>query len=203
MIRNVRMNNMIIRILVCTSILLLSGCGKSDSQKEEAPVLSLKTIDDYLSRIEVSILDLDIEDRSKSSADGPLWDYFANKPYESQFSTMSTKNWEKDWIKFRDKILQKARSQNHETDTLKSILEKSHADTKARSAKREIIEAKIPVGAFLANQGKEKVWIVVFKWEYVNYDKEKDEYEDMSFGHIEVLAFRITDGECVDGTRCD
>jgi hypothetical protein len=165
------------------------------------PKIPSDSIDAFLDRVMVKKIDLDL-DAHLDPDWHPLWDNFANRPYEDQFSRMTTKGWEENWRKFKDKIIAEAKANNLDTESLNTILDTSHSNTKKRSSERRIMEAKIPVGAFLATKGAEKIWIVIFKWEYIGSDPENNKFEESSFGHIEILAFRVSDCECVDGSRC-
>lgn len=162
-----------------------------DDSHDEIPSDSIET---FLSRVLVMKIDLDLEEHQDPDWE-PLWENFANRPYEKQFSSMTTKDWFNNWDQFQSKLVSAAEAQHLDSENLRTILSSLKPESDSRIA-------EIPVGAFLATKGNDPVWIVIIKWEHAGMATFDKKEEWMSLGHIKILVFRVSDGECIDGTQC-
>ena len=145
-----------------------------------------------LDKVVVERIDLDLS--TPQSYEGKiLWDAFANKPYANQFFNLSPKNWFANCKRFQARILSLAEAGGFDVESLRVALE-------GLNIKESDDTARIPVGAFAARKGVDRVWIIVIKWEYVCLDDDAD-VNDLI--HIEMAAFRMKDGKKVGYSRCD
>lgn len=169
-------------------------------------------LEGYLRQVFIETLDLDL-DADQDPDREPIWENFANRPYERQFTSMSNENWFENRKRFEAELLKRAREGKYDWTSLQQILDSIRPKQDDRTA-------WIPVCAFRARKGAEPVWIVVTKWEHAGQstpmrlkdnwkllgddeDKfEAGEPEWSSLGHIRIEVFRISDGELVDGTQC-
>jgi hypothetical protein len=102
-----------------------------------------------------------------------LWDHFANKPDEIQFSGYSTENWQVAYSSFSKALVQKAANANLDSISLEKILEKIKKDSKGRIA-------YLPVGAYSSYFDKKPAWIITVKWET---------FKGSHLGHIRMFVF--------------
>ena len=107
---------------------------------------------------------------------GFLWNTFANKPEEKQFNHYTTEKWKDNFAVFSKTLIQKAKDQNLDTDSLRKILELVLKHSRGRVA-------YLPVGAYQTTLDGNLVWIITVKWEYPSKD------EALSLGHIRMFAF--------------
>ena len=105
-----------------------------------------------------------------------LWDTFANKPEEKQFNHYTTEKWKDNFVVFSKALIQKAKDQNLDTDSLRKVL-----DLVLKHSNGKI--AYLPVGAYQTTLDSDPVWIIIVKWEYPSKD------EALSLGHIRMFAF--------------
>jgi len=105
-----------------------------------------------------------------------LWETFANKPEEKQFNHYTTEKWKDNFAVFSKSLIQKAKDQNLDIDSLRKIL-----DLVLKHSKGKI--AYLPVGAYQTTLDGSPVWIITVKWEYPSKD------EALSLGHIRMFAF--------------
>jgi hypothetical protein len=105
-----------------------------------------------------------------------LWDTFANKPEEKQFNHYTTEKWKDNFAVFSKALIQKAKDQNLDTDSLRKML-----DLVLKHSKGKI--AYLPVGAYQTTLDGGPVWIITVKWEYPSKD------EAPGLGHIRMFAF--------------
>ncbi len=154
----------------------------------------ITSIDLLLEQVVVEVLDLDLDAHIDPDW-GPLWDNFANRPYEKQFNGLSTQGWCETWERFEKALVNKARKQKLDAASLDRIL-------KAAKPAADHRNAVVPVATFLARKGGDPVWIVVTKWEWAGPDEHNGRKEWMTLGHIIIQAFRVSDGELLDGISC-
>lgn len=149
------------------------------------------SIEDYLKQTFIEELDLDLEAFDDPDWH-PLWDNFANRPYEKQFTRMTTEDWYGKRLRFEKALLERAREQKQNEVELQRILEAIRPMPNDRTA-------QIPVCAFRAKKGGEDIWIVITKWEYASMGGDRG---FSSLGHIRMEVFRASDGERVDAMQC-
>ena len=107
---------------------------------------------------------------------GFLWNTFANKPEEKQFNHYTTEKWKDNFAVFSKTLIQKAKDQNLDTDSLRKLLELVLKHSRGRVA-------YLPVGAYQTTLDGNLVWMITVKWEYPSKD------EALSLGHIRMFAF--------------
>ncbi len=175
-------------ILLLFFLIVVAGCTTLDVEKADS------IADQLLDKVVVERIDLDFDSPREDKGD-LLWNNFAGKPYEDQFSELSTKNWYVNCQKFRDRLISRAQAGGFDADSLRRILD-------GLNFKQDDKTARIPVGAFAAHKGIEDVWIIVLKWEYPGSYEEDGKLYWHNLGHIEVIAFRMKDGKEVDSVKC-
>ena len=189
--------------------LLLISCS---SQQEQ------NTVDKYLSLVKVKELQLDLKishdplpkglkkeypesyndmlnRRIYYSDNSILWNNFANKPYESQFSEMSTENWFENWNKFKNQIIKLAKEKHLDHPSLEKIFNQITQEPNNKYG-------EIPVGAFQAFNNKKPIWILIIKRGWGSKLKNKGKMEWGKLSHIEIQAYDIETLELIqsDGT---
>lgn len=117
-----------------------------------------------------------------------LWETFANSPQESQFRTVKQANWYERSRDYQNRLVDLARDKHLEFEALQKAL-RDFLATEGSS------KAEIPVAAYQAKRGDEKVWIILAKWEIVGFGD--------TMGHIKIGAYSVTSGELVDYVTCD
>ncbi len=165
-----------------------AGCATPVSQLPDPVATAL------LDKVVVENMDLDLGLPQEHKGE-LLWNAFANKPYESQFSKLSTKNWFAHCELFQARIISLAEAEGFDVESLRKALN----GLNLRAADKT---ARIPVGAFAARKGTENVWIIVIKWEYARSYEDNGETQWSSLGHIEVVAISMKDCKKVDSVRC-
>jgi hypothetical protein len=178
--------------LLLLVLAVVAGCATSRIQTAD-PV-----VDKLLDKVVVERIDLDLA--SPQDHEGELlWDTFVNKQYESQFSSLTTRNWHINSKRFQARLLSQAKAGGFDVESLRKVLAGLDIKPSDRTA-------RIPVGAFAARKGSDDVWIIVLKWEFAYFNKKYDEnhwlWRERALGHIEVIAFRMKDGKKVDYFRC-
>lgn len=167
---------------------ICAGCATPDSQTND-PVT-----DALLEKVVVEEIDLDLGEPQDHDGEH-LWKTFANKPYESQFTKLSTENWFVACERFQTRILSLAQTGGFDVASLRSALA-------GLNLKKSDRTARVPVGAFAARKGTDTVWIIVIKWEYAGSYEEGGQTHWFGLGHIEVVAVRMEDGRKIDSVRC-
>lgn len=177
----------IIQVLIWTTLFLLTGCAA------EKIIITDDVTDELLKKVMVKRMDLDLS--RKQTFDGELlWNTFANRPYETQFSILNVKNWYWKSRQFQSRILLEAKKNGFDCKSLQKVL-------KQLKIKKNDETARIPVGAFAARNGSREVWIIVVKWEFAApYNAYRSQHW-LSMEYIEVAAFDMKNGKKVASVR--
>ena len=120
-----------------------------------------------------------------------LWDTFANKCEEDQFSHITTENWYEKWSYYKGKLMEKANKSGFSGDRLRKCIERIEPKPKNKIA-------LLPVGAYLARKGKDKVWIIICKWEGVGVHED----DIRSLSHIRGWAIKEKNQKEVGSFTC-
>jgi hypothetical protein len=117
-----------------------------------------------------------------------LWDNFANKPAETQFSGCTTENWETRYWLFASALVNRARISGLDAAALERCLKSvfPHGGS----------PAYLPVGAYQTRQKRAIVWVIVVKWEGVS----PQTYFPLV--HIRVYAFEAESGRQIGYVTC-
>jgi hypothetical protein len=171
-----------------------------------------ESIEGYLKQVFIETLDLDL-DAIQDPDWNPLWENFANRPFEKQFTSMSNENWFEKRGRFEAELLARARDGKHDAASLARVFDSIRPKPDDRTA-------WIPVCAFRALKGGEPVWIIATKWEHAGQATpmrlkpdwkalgddegllEPGEKTWSSLGHIRFEVFRVRDGELLDAIQC-
>lgn len=105
-----------------------------------------------------------------------LWDTFANKPAETQFSSYSTGKWKDNYAVFSGVLVKKAGRQKLDSVSLRKALDLVLKDSKDKIA-------YLPVGAYQTTLDGGLIWIITVKWEL------PDMGDNPKLGHIRMFAF--------------
>jgi hypothetical protein len=108
-----------------------------------------------------------------------LWDSFANKPEEEQFSSVTTENWESKFKLYENAIVRKASKKKLDTASLVRAL----AIIQQQGSEYKL--AYLPVGAYQTTFDGVPVWIVTVKWETA----EPFRVQHLPFAHLRMFAF--------------
>ena len=125
--------------------------------------------------VEVKVLEAQLpHDESKRAKF--LWDTFANKPAEKQFSSYTTEHWKDNFELFSMALIAKANKQKLDSVSLRKALALvlKHSQDKI---------AYLPVGAYQTTLDGKLVWIITVKWEY------SPEESNNELDHIRMFAF--------------
>lgn len=118
-----------------------------------------------------------------------LWDTFANKPEEQQFSSYGTDKWREHFADFAKVLVRKANDQKLNSESLRKALDLVLGLSKGKTA-------YLPVGAYQTTLDGNPVWIITLKWEYPRDGKESN------LGHISMLAYDQKTLRLVGGNTC-
>lgn len=140
---------------------------------------------DLTALVEVKKVDMDFAGKDENEISMMLWNKYANKPYEMQFSNVTTKDWLTKFEHYKADLINKATQQGFNSTSLEKCL-----------VIKEQGVAILPVGAYLAKSGQDDVWIIVWKWEFASKDKA------MLLGHISITAFRANDQVVIGYVSC-
>ena|SRR5579859_3205552 len=113
-----------------------------------------------------------------------LWDHFAKKPAERQFATYTVSGWKRRYDVFSLALTRKAAKAGFGSASLSRIL---------KQIRRED-SPMLPVGAYQTTLGRDRVWIVVIKWETLDLGG--------PLGHVMMYAFTQTDRRQVGFMSC-
>lgn len=113
--------------------------------------------------VQVGRLSGTIPEGSKA-ADAFVWDAFSKRPETELFNHYSTRGWRRNYESFSAALVEKAKVQHYEWESLRSCLTKLPKEPVAQSEPEEV--AYLPIGAYRTTQGKREVWIVFCLWEY-------------------------------------
>jgi len=108
-----------------------------------------------------------------------LWDSFANKPDEEQFSSYTTEKWKETYEAFAAALVKKADDQKLDSISLRKALVLVLKDSKDKIA-------YLPVGAYQTTLDGKPVWVVTVKWEYPSMGEKG---ESVGLGHIRAFVF--------------
>jgi hypothetical protein len=133
--------------------------------------------DSLLKKIEVGEIKLQFHSGDADCRDR-FFSQFAMTPFVEQFFDLSTGSWYATRIQYQKQIMRKARDQGFDTSSLARCFEKIPA-----KPMDEI--AQIPIAAYCATQDQEKIWVILFVWEYATNLNGKP----LTTGHIKGWAF--------------
>lgn len=116
-----------------------------------------------------------------------LWDTYANKPEETQFQLVTTENWYEKWSHYKEKLIVVTNKLKLPGEFLRKCIEKVEPNPNDKIA-------LLPVGAYLAANGAERVWILICKWEYAEAHTGADGKKRYpQFSHIRGWAIQETE----------
>ena len=125
-----------------------------------------------------------------------LWDAFANRPYEEQFSDLTTEDSRATVKRYRERIVDLARHGGFDVAGIQRCLDSGPPLDKGSHT------AFVPVGAFAAKMGEVDVWIVIYKWEVAGAVDTDGRTAVLGLGHIAMFAFRMSDGKILAQNSC-
>lgn len=111
-----------------------------------------------------------------------FYNQFAKTPFVEQFFDLSTESWYATRIRYQNQIMRLTREKGFDTTSLSRCFEKIPA-----KPMDEI--AQIPIAAYCATLGAEKIWVILCVWEYAT--KLNGKY--LTTGHIKGWAFSAKD----------
>ena len=141
--------------------------------------------EDLSNLVEVKKIDMDFAGKDKNEIAMMLMDNFMNKPHEMQFNKVTTDDWVAKYEHYKEVLLNKAAQQGLDVEGLK----------KALTLKGKEV-ANLPVEAYLAKLGQDDVWVIVSKWEFISKDRV------MSFGHVSITAYKVSDNSVIGFASC-
>lgn len=121
-----------------------------------------------------------------------LWDTFANKCPEDQFSRITAADWREKWSFYSAKLVGKATPAGFSDKQLALALSAIDPGPKSK-------RALLPVGAYLDTSDSGDVWIIVCKWEYA---APNDEGIYLNLGHLCGWVVRDSDQQVLTFFTC-
>lgn len=100
----------------------------------------------------------------QEEADRHIWDTFSQRPETRLFLHYSTRDWRKNFDCFSAALVDKAKAQRFEWESLRSCLAKLTKEPIAQGDRQEV--AYLPIGAYRTTRDQRQVWVVFCLWEY-------------------------------------
>jgi hypothetical protein len=160
--------------------------------------------------------------KAQEEADQFIWDTFSKRPETSLFLRYSTKDWRENYDRFSVALVDKAKEQGFEWESLRSCLAKLLKEPIAQGGREEV--AYLPIGAYRTTRDQQQVWVVFCLWE-VAMDPSK-QVQDFApplqdptpksktpvppmpmdwptVGHIRMFTYDLSDAKLLGFVTCD
>lgn len=186
------LNGVSVVTFVLVANLWFAGCNYMADRRRDARMLALQHSSTKPCADTTAIV---VTKLNKSLPSDPkklrkfLWNNFANKPAETQFSGCTSESWETRYWLFASALVNRARISGLDAAALERSLKAIFPDSGT--------PACLPVGAYQARQKQAIVWVIVVKWE----DASTQIYVPLS--HVRVYAFEAQSGRQIGYVTCD
>lgn len=174
---------------VFATVLLLCGCGRGEATKNEWPSSSdtlAVLLLDSLQVADISLLLSEDADEIKQQ----LWGTFASRDLANRYSQIEVPSRVRAWPLFRARLLDAATAARRNPRSLARALDDIEKQEEWLIAERQIF----PIGAFVAKQRGEKVWVIPCLWEGgVTYNSD-GQPRPVRARHLRIWAFLIGNG---------
>jgi len=120
-----------------------------------------------------------------------FWEKFPTN--EDTFNHISTKDFDDNWIKYKDKIIELCKIKNLDYFSLSKCFKIIRKHNKAN--------ALLPIAAYQCKKGTHDVWVIIFKWEIKQLIIKHPEFA-YYYGHIREYAIDLTNFEIIAFDTC-
>ncbi|MBI5632552.1 MAG: hypothetical protein HZA15_03640 [Nitrospirae bacterium] len=134
--------------------------------------------------VDVRRINLNIDSPSRQFIDRTLPMFF-NTPHPKIFNGVSSENWVSKWSDYKTALLHEAGFKKFDLVSLRRCIDYIEKENTMGLP-------LLPVAAYLANNGKNDIWIIVAMWGWPSED----------FGHVRVWAFKVDSGKLLGFATC-
>jgi hypothetical protein len=160
--------------------------------------------------------------KAQEEADRFIWDTFSKRPETGLFLRYSTKDWRKNYDRFSVALVDKAKQQAFEWESLRSCLARLSKEPIAQGSREEV--AYLPIGAYRTARDQRQVWVIFCLWEdAIDPSKQVQDFAPPlrdptpksrtpappmplnwpTVGHIRMFTYDLSDATLIGFVTCD
>ena len=177
--------------------LLLCGCNGNEAAQYGWPSSADSLAVALLDSLQVAKISLLLSEEPDDVAQ-QLWGTFANRDLAKRYSQIEIPSNKPAWPVFRARLIDVAKAAGRNKESLARALDEIAKQEEWLVSERQIY----PIGAFIAKQRGEKVWVIPCLSESgISYDGE-GQPRPMRARHIQIWAFLVESGRQVGYVTC-
>jgi len=162
-------------------IITLSACFTCFGEATNVlPEITIKTLDINIPPKEKKAL-FGIFVTKHADPDKYLWEILQQVENISEFSSITTDNWQTKHHELTLKLAEKADTQGLDSSSLSECINSIYNPTNR--------VAELPIAAFSVKYNKKNAWVICYVWEYANTFDQDGKKMITSLGHIRAYLF--------------
>lgn len=182
---------------VIATALLLCGCRSGGTSQGRWPSSADSLAVSLLDSMQVAKISLLLSE-DPNEVEQQLWGTFANRDLATRYSQIEVPSDVRAWPVFRARLLSAAENSKRNTESLARALDIIEEHEQWLVAERLIF----PIGAFIAKQRGEKVWVIPCLWESGVSSDGTGSPRPVRARHIQIWAFSIENCRQVGFATC-